>query len=172
MKRNILGSAESRILLMDGAMGTMIQRQQLGDVDYRGKRFASYSADLFGANDLLNLTQPDLIKEIHLAYLEAGADILVAHMGLTTSGSIGAQTSKTLDDCVTLIDEWASAAKNIREDIIVLCHGGPIAMPEDAHYILKNCSNVHGFYGASSMERLPTEEALTERTRVFKSVTF
>ena len=79
MKRNILGSAESRILLMDGAMGTMIQRQQLGDVDYRGKRFANYSADLFGANDLLNLTQPDLIKEIHLAYLEAGADILTTN---------------------------------------------------------------------------------------------
>ena len=79
MKRNILGSAESRILLIDGAMGTMIQRQQLGDVDYRGKRFANYSADLFGANDLLNLTQPDLIKEIHLAYLEAGADILTTN---------------------------------------------------------------------------------------------
>ncbi len=122
-------------------------------------------------NDML--TTPYVFSsEDAIKMTEAGADILVAHMGLTTSGSIGAQTSKTLDDCVTLIDEWASAAKNIREDIIVLCHGGPIAMPEDAHYILKNCSNVHGFYGASSMERLPTEEALTERTRVFKSVTF
>ncbi len=79
MKENILESAESRILVMDGAMGTMIQRQQLGEVDYRGKRFASYSAELFGANDLLNLTQPDLIKEIHLAYLEAGADILTTN---------------------------------------------------------------------------------------------
>ena len=122
-------------------------------------------------NDML--TTPYVFSsEDAIKMTEAGADILVAHMGLTTSGSIGAQTSKTLDDCVALIDEWASAAKNIREDIIVLCHGGPIAMPEDAHYILKNCSNVHGFYGASSMERLPTEEALTERTRVFKSVTF
>ena len=119
------------------------------------------------------LTTPYVFSsEDAIKMTEAGADILVAHMGLTTSGSIGAQTAKTLNDCVTLIDEWASAAKNIREDIIVLCHGGPIAMPEDAHYILKNCSNVHGFYGASSMERLPTEEALTERTRVFKSVTF
>ena len=122
-------------------------------------------------NDML--TTPYVFSsEDAIKMTEAGADILVAHMGLTTSGSSGAQTSKTLDDCVALIDEWASAAKNIREDIIVLCHGGPIAMPEDAHYILKNCSNVHGFYGASSMERLPTEEALTERTRVFKSVTF
>jgi len=79
MKRAMLESAKDRILLMDGAMGTMIQRQRLGDVDYRGKRFANYSADLYGANDLLNLTQPNLIKEIHLAYLEAGADILTTN---------------------------------------------------------------------------------------------
>jgi len=79
MTDSILGLAQERILIMDGAMGTMIQQQRLGDSDYRGKRFAEYSADLFGANDLLNLTQPELIKEIHLSYLEAGADILTTN---------------------------------------------------------------------------------------------
>ena len=103
---------------------------------------------------------------------EAGADIIVAHMGLTTSGAIGAQTAKSLNDCVPLIDEWSEAARSVREDIIVLCHGGPIAMPGDANYILKNCKYVHGFYGASSMERLPAETSLTNQTRDFKKITF
>ena len=103
---------------------------------------------------------------------EAGADIIVTHMGLTTSGNIGAQTSRSLLECVSLIDDWSSAAKSIREDVIILCHGGPIAMPEDANYILQNCKNIHGFYGASSMERLPTELALTEQTRAFKKISF
>ena len=101
---------------------------------------------------------------------EAGADIIVAHMGLTTSGKIGAKTSKSLDDCICLIDEWSAAARSVREDVIVLCHGGPIAMPEDASYILKRCKTIHGFYGASSMERLPTELALTRQTEAFKAV--
>ena len=96
---------------------------------------------------------------------EAGADVIVCHMGLTTSGSIGAKTSKTLEECVPLIDSWASAARSVRKDVILLCHGGPIAMPEDASFILQNCQNIHGFYGASSMERLPTERALTEHTQ-------
>tara|TARA_Y100001970_G_scaffold187325_1_gene227929 strand:- start:45973 stop:46803 length:831 start_codon:yes stop_codon:yes gene_type:complete len=103
---------------------------------------------------------------------EAGADIIVAHMGLTTSGAIGAQTAKSLNDCVSLIDEWSEAARSVREDIIVLCHGGPIAMPNDANYILKNCKYVHGFYGASSMERLPAETSLTNQTKDFKKITF
>lgn len=103
---------------------------------------------------------------------EAGADILVCHMGLTTKGSIGAKTSKTLEECAGLIDQWAGAAKKVRPDIIVLCHGGPIAMPEDASYILKNCKDVHGFYGASSMERLPTESAIKAQTEDFKKITF
>lgn len=98
---------------------------------------------------------------------EAGADIIVCHMGLTTGGSIGAQTAKSLDDCVRLIDEWSQAAAEVREDVLVLCHGGPIAMPEDAAYVLSRTRRCHGFYGASSMERLPVEQALTERTREF-----
>jgi len=102
----------------------------------------------------------------------AGADIVVAHMGVTVGGSIGAATSKTLDTCVGLIDEIAGAARLVRDDVIVLCHGGPIATPEDAQYVLGHTRHCHGFYGASSMERLPTEVALTEQTRRFKSVRF
>ncbi|KAH8883363.1 hypothetical protein GQ53DRAFT_732552 [Thozetella sp. PMI_491] len=101
---------------------------------------------------------------------QAGADILVAHMGLTTSGSIGAATAKTLDDCVKLIQEIRDAAIEINPDIIVLCHGGPIAAPEDARYVLARTRGVHGFYGASSMERLPVEEAITNITKSFKSI--
>jgi predicted TIM-barrel enzyme len=92
-------------------------------------------------------------------------------MGLTTGGSIGAETAKTLDDCVTLIDEWSAAALEEREDVLVLCHGGPIAEPADAAHVLAAAKDCHGFYGASSMERLPTERALTEQTRAFKSAT-
>jgi predicted TIM-barrel enzyme len=102
----------------------------------------------------------------------AGADMVVAHMGVTVGGSIGAATSRTLDACVGLIDEIAAAARQVRDDVIVLCHGGPIATPEDAQFVLKRTRHCHGFYGASSMERLPTEVALTEQTRRFKSVTF
>ena len=119
------------------------------------------------------LTTPYVFSsEDAIKMTKAGADIIVTHMGLTTSGNIGAQTSRSLSECVSLIDDWSSAAKSIREDVIILCHGGPIAMPEDANYILQNCKNIHGFYGASSMERLPTELALTERTRAFKKISF
>lgn len=104
------------------------------------------------------------------AMTEAGADIIVCHMGLTTGGSIGAETAMSLDDCVLAINDWAAAARAVRDDIIVLCHGGPIADPEDAEYILARCPQCHGFYGASSMERLPTERALTEQTRAFKTI--
>jgi len=106
------------------------------------------------------------------AMAEAGADILVCHMGLTTGGSIGAETAKTLDDCVGLVDEWSAAARDVRDDVIVLCHGGPISSPDDAAYLLRKAARCHGFYGASSMERLPTEKALTEQTVAFKRVTF
>jgi len=87
---------------------------------------------------------------------EAGADIIVAHMGLTTKGTIGASTAKTLDDSVALVQEISDAARSVRSDVIVLCHGGPIAMPEDAQYIFDHVKGIDGFYGASSMERLPT----------------
>jgi len=98
---------------------------------------------------------------------EAGADIVVVHMGLTTSGSIGARTAKTLDDCVPEIHRIAAGAKAVREDVFVLCHGGPIAEPADAAFILERVPELSGFYGASSMERLPTERALTEQIRNF-----
>lgn len=105
------------------------------------------------------------------AMTEAGADIVVAHMGLTTGGAIGAGTALRLQDCVTRINAIAAAARQVRDDVILLCHGGPIAMPEDAQFILDHCPDIHGFYGASSMERLPTEIALTTQTRKFKAIT-
>lgn len=117
------------------------------------------------------LTTPYVFsREDAIAMTEAGADIIVPHMGLTTGGNIGAETALTLADCVPLINDWAKAAKAVRADVIVLCHGGPIATPEDAQYILDNCPDCHGFYGASSMERLPTEVALTATTKEFKSI--
>ena len=100
----------------------------------------------------------------------AGADIIVVHLGLTTGGSIGADTAVTLQDAPALTDRWAAASLEVNPDAIVLVHGGPVAMPEDAEYVLKNTKNCHGFYGASSMERLPTEVALTEQTKKFKEI--
>jgi predicted TIM-barrel enzyme len=104
------------------------------------------------------------------AMASVGADILVAHMGLTTSGSIGAGSGKSLDECVDLVQEIRDAAVEVKEDVIVLCHGGPIARPEDAEYVLKRTEGVHGFYGASSMERLPVEEAIRDVTKTFKGI--
>ncbi|PIJ48892.1 hypothetical protein BL250_16265 [Erwinia sp. OLTSP20] len=104
------------------------------------------------------------------AMTRAGADIIVAHMGLTTGGNIGAHTALQLADCVPLINQWAAAAKRLREDVIVLCHGGPISTPEDARYIMAQCPQCDGFYGASSMERLPTEQALTATTSAFRKI--
>ena len=101
---------------------------------------------------------------------EAGADIVVAHMGLTTKGTIGAHTAKTLDDCVEEVKAICNACKTIRDDVITLCHGGPIAEPEDASYILERVPEVDGFYGASSMERLPTEVAITEQIKRFTEI--
>ncbi|TPL37638.1 phosphoenolpyruvate hydrolase family protein [Mesorhizobium sp. B2-4-6] len=104
------------------------------------------------------------------AMTRAGADIVVAHMGVTTGGSIGATSAKTLDACVNEIDAIADAARSVRKDVILLCHGGPISMPDDARYILERCGGLHGFYGASSMERLPAEAAIARQTADFKSV--
>jgi predicted TIM-barrel enzyme len=104
------------------------------------------------------------------AMAKAGADIIVCHMGLTTGGAIGANTALKLKDCPALVDAWAEAALRVRYDVIVLVHGGPVAEPADAEYVLKNTRNCHGFYGASSMERLPVEVALTEQTRKFKRI--
>jgi predicted TIM-barrel enzyme len=125
------------------------------------------------AHELDLLTTPYVFSEDDAAAMTtAGADIIVCHMGLTTGGSIGAETALTLDDCVTRIEAWAAAARDVRDDIIVLCHGGPIATPDDAEYVLQRTSGIHGFYGASSMERLPTERALQAQTEAFKAVSF
>ncbi|MEL6298564.1 MAG: phosphoenolpyruvate hydrolase family protein [Pseudomonadota bacterium] len=104
------------------------------------------------------------------AMAKAGADIIVVHLGLTTGGAIGAETAFKLEDCPKVVDEWAAAALDVNPNAIVLVHGGPVAMPDDASYVLANTKNCHGFYGASSMERLPTEVALTEQTRKFKEI--
>ncbi|MDQ0390963.1 phosphoenolpyruvate hydrolase family protein [Labrys monachus] len=106
------------------------------------------------------------------AMAEAGADIIVCHLGLTTGGSIGAETALKLEQGPALVEAWAEAALAVNKDAIILVHGGPVSEPEDAAFMLKNTRNCHGFYGASSMERLPTERALTEQTRKFKSVAF
>ena len=101
---------------------------------------------------------------------EAGADIIVCHLGLTTGGSIGADTALKLEDCPALVEKWAAAALDVNPEAIVLVHGGPVSMPEDAQYVLDNTKTCHGFYGASSMERLPTEVALTKQTEAFKAL--
>jgi predicted TIM-barrel enzyme len=117
------------------------------------------------------LTTPYVFSEDNARDMaRAGADIVVCHLGLTTGGAIGARTGVTLAACVPLIDAWAAAARSVNPDILVLCHGGPIATPDNAAYILANVKGCHGFYGASSMERLPTETALTETTRTFKRI--
>jgi predicted TIM-barrel enzyme len=105
------------------------------------------------------------------AMAKAGADIIVCHLGLTAGGSIGAETALKLEECPALVDAWAEAAFSVNRNAIVLVHGGPVALPEHAQYVLDNSQNCHGFYGASSMERLPAEEALTEATRRFKAIT-
>ena len=103
---------------------------------------------------------------------DAGADIVVAHMGLTTSGSIGATTALTLEEAPASVQAICDAARGVRENVIVLCHGGPISMPNDAAYVLQNTTGVNGFYGASSMERLPVETAITEQMKQFKAIRF
>ena len=106
------------------------------------------------------------------AMARAGADIIVAHMGLTSGGTIGAETALTLDKCIPRIDAIAQAALSCRADMIVLCHGGPIAEPADAAWVLRRARHCHGFYGASSMERLPTENAISRQTQDFKQISF
>ena len=117
------------------------------------------------------LTTPYVFNAAEAASMaEAGADIIVCHMGLTTGGTIGATTALQLADCPALVDTWSEAALKVRRDVIVLVHGGPVAEPADAEFVLRNTKNCHGFYGASSMERLPVEVALTEQTRKFKQI--
>jgi len=118
------------------------------------------------------LTTPYVFCEADArAMAGAGADIVVCHLGLTTGGSIGAETALKLADCVAPIQAWTAAAKAVNPEVLVLCHGGPIATPDDAQFILRRCPGIHGFYGASSMERLPTELALTDTTKRFMAMT-
>jgi predicted TIM-barrel enzyme len=125
------------------------------------------------ANSKDMLTTPYVFNAAEAeAMAKAGADIIVCHLGLTTGGSIGSKTSLNLADCPALVDDWAEAALKINKDAIIIVHGGPVSMPSDAQFILSNTKNCHGFYGASSMERLPTEIALVEQTKAFKALSF
>jgi len=125
----------------------------------------AHEKDLFTTPYVFDPPQAD-------AMARAGADMIVAHMGLTTGGAIGAETALTLDKCIPRIDAIAQAALSVRTDMIVLCHGGPIAEPADAAWVLSRTQHCHGFYGASSMERLPTEKAITRQTQDFKQISF
>jgi predicted TIM-barrel enzyme len=117
------------------------------------------------------LTTPYVFNEAEAAAMaRAGADIIVCHMGLTTGGAIGAETALKLEQCPAKIAAWAAAARAVRPDVLILCHGGPIAEPADAEYVLNQTRGCNGFYGASSMERLPVERALTEQTTKFKAI--
>jgi predicted TIM-barrel enzyme len=123
------------------------------------------------ARQLDLLTTPYVFNTMEAELMtKAGADIVVAHMGLTTSGSIGAKSAKTLEACVSQVQAIGQTCKSLRSDCLVLCHGGPIANPADARYILERCPGIDGFYGASSMERLPTELAITQQVRDFMSI--
>jgi predicted TIM-barrel enzyme len=149
--------------LFDGTMRQSFEETGMGFGLEVEMIAASHALDLLTTPYVFN---PDEAR----AMAKAGADIIVAHMGVTTGGAIGATSSKTLDACVVEIDAIAAAAQAERPDVILLCHGGPIAEPADADYILKHARACHGFYGASSMERLPVERALTEQTRAFKAI--
>ena len=141
------------------------------NLEETGMGFATEVEMIRAASELGLLTTPYVFDPQQATEMtNAGADVLVAHMGLTTSGAIGAKTGKSLGDCVKEIQEIRDAAVEVRSDVIVLCHGGPIANPEDARYVLQRCRGVHGFFGASSMERLPVEEAITAITREFKGI--
>jgi predicted TIM-barrel enzyme len=151
--------------LFDGVMRASFEETGMGyglEVDMIGQ---AHALDLLTTPYVFNADESKAMTAV-------GADIVVAHMGVTVGGSVGASSAKSLDACVKEIDIIAEAAMKVRKDVIVLCHGGPIASPEHADYILKHTKHCHGFYGASSMERLPTEVALTEQTRKFKAIRF
>ena len=125
----------------------------------------AHEMDLFTTPYVFNVAEAS-------AMADAGADVVVAHLGLTTKGSIGASTAVTLEEAPTKVQELCDAAKKVNPDVICLCHGGPISMPEDAEFVLKNTKGVHGFYGASSMERLPAEVAIRDQMKKFKAIRF
>jgi predicted TIM-barrel enzyme len=150
--------------LFDGTMRQSFEETGMGyglEVDMIA---AAHALDLLTTPYVFN---PDEA----VAMTKAGADIIVAHMGVTTGGTIGATTARTLESCVADIDAITAAARSVRDDVIVLCHGGPIADPDDARFVLRHCERIHGFYGASSMERLPAELAIRAQTADFKALT-
>lgn len=150
--------------LFDGTMRTAFEET--------GMSYGLEVDMIAAAHELDLLTTPYVFTPDEAeAMTKAGADIIVAHMGVTTGGSIGATSAKTLDQCVTEIDAISEAARSVRDDVIVICHGGPISMPDDAAYVLSHASCVHGFYGASSAERLPAERAIADQIRAFKAST-
>ncbi|MGA0598414.1 phosphoenolpyruvate hydrolase family protein [Enterovirga sp. CN4-39] len=125
------------------------------------------------AHELDLLTTPYVFSaEEAVEMTKAGADLIVPHMGTTTGGTVGVTTAKSLDESVALIDEWAEAARRVRKDVIVIAHGGPISSPDDARYVMQKSRHCNGFYGASSVERLPVEVAMTEHVRTFKAITY
>ena len=141
------------------------------NLEETGMSFASEVEMIALAHEKGLLTTPYVFSAPDaVAMAEAGADVIVCHLGLTTGGAIGADTALSLDRCPLLVEEWAQAALSVRDDVIVLVHGGPVSMPDDAAFVLERCPSCHGFYGASSMERLPTEVALIERTREFTGI--
>jgi predicted TIM-barrel enzyme len=138
-----------------------------------GIQFAAEIDMIRQAHELDLLTTPYVFNaEEAVEMTKAGADLIVPHMGTTTGGTIGVTTAMSLDQSVALIDEWAEAARRVRKDVIVIAHGGPISSPDDARYVLQNSRHCNGFYGASSVERLPVEVAMTEHVRTFKSITY
>lgn len=151
--------------LIDGVFRANLEETGMGYSIEVDMIRTAHEMDLFTTPYAFNASDAE-----HMA--GAGADIIVAHMGLTTKGSIGASTALTLDESVQRVQAIADAARGVNKDVIVLCHGGPIAMPEDAAYVLGRTTNVHGFYGASSMERLPTEIAITRQMQAFKEIRF
>ena len=149
--------------LIDGTFRTQLEETGMGlglEVDMIAKAHAKGM-----------VTTPYVFdEESATAMAQAGGDIIVCHLGLTTGGAIGAETAVTLEQCPALVDRWAEAALKVNKDAIILVHGGPVAMPEDADFVLKRSETCHGFYGASSMERLPTEIAMKEQTAAFKRI--
>jgi predicted TIM-barrel enzyme len=149
--------------LIDGNFRQNLEETEMG--------FAKEVAMIAEARAQDLLTCPYVFTEEEARQMaRAGADVLIAHLGLTTKGSIGAQTAMSLADAVTRVQAMCDAAKAINAELIVLCHGGPIAEPEDAEYVLKRTKGVVGFFGASSIERLPSEVAITECVRRFKKI--
>lgn len=151
--------------IIDGNFRTMLEET--------GIQYAQEIDMIRQAHELDLLTTPYVFNaDEAVEMVKAGADIVVPHMGTTTGGTIGVTTAKSLDDSVAQIDEWAEAARRIRKDVIIIAHGGAISSPDDAAYVMRNSKHCNGFYGASSVERLPVEIAMTEHVRTFKAITY